>query len=226
MFQRIRRRPSIATVVALVAMFVALGGPAEAARLIGGAQIRDRSITSRDVNRGTIRFLRTTPARSVRTAQIVDGQVLTRDLAARAVTAAQIADGAIGSAHLAPGAVTASRLAAGSVSGATIADGTLQTVDIGQFAGSVQVSPDFPVFNAGDCQETVTTPVATTQPQPNIADDVVIVTPPVGWPAQLTVTGLPGAGNLLRIVVCNVSAANGIAAPSPTVFRYVTIDTP
>lgn len=240
MLQRIWRRPSPATVIALIALFVALGGPAQAARLVSGPQIRNRSISTIDLNRGTIRFLRQVPARSVRTAQIVDGQVLARDLAAGAVTSAGVADGSlrggdlaggtVGAAQLAPGAVTASRLSAGSVSGASLADGTLQTVDIGSFAGSVQVAPNFSQFTAvgaaGSCQTAVVTaPTAVAQPQPNIADDVIIVTPPVGWPDQLVVTGIPGAGNQLRIAVCNASNAP-ITAPSPTIFRYATIDSP
>jgi hypothetical protein len=153
--------------------------------------------------------------------------VLSRDLAAGAVTGDKVAAGSIGTAQLAPGAVTASRMGAGAVSGASIADGTLQTVDIGSFAGSVQV--DFTTFpgnaSGNSCQFAVTTPAPTMQPLPNIADDVVVVTPPVGWPDSLVVTGVPAAGNQLRVVVCNV-AAGSVAPPSGTVFRYVTFDSP
>lgn len=223
MLQRLPRRPSTATLIALVALFVALGGPAEAARLIGGAQIKNRSITTVDLNRGTIRYLRATPARSVRTAQIVDGQVLSRDLASAAVTGDKLAAGAIGAGHLAAGAVTASKLGPGSVSGASIADGTLQTVDVGSFAGSVQV--DFTPFTGPSCQFALATPTPATQPLPNIADDVVLVTPPVGWPDSLVVTGVPAAGNQLRVVVCNV-VAGPVTPPAGSIFRYVTFDAP
>ena len=54
------RRPTAGTLIALVALFVALGGPAEAARLINGklikrgtirsAQVKDRSLTTRDLS--------------------------------------------------------------------------------------------------------------------------------------------------------------------------------
>jgi len=43
------RLPAPATLIALLALFVALGGPAQAARLIGGTQIKKNAITSRHV---------------------------------------------------------------------------------------------------------------------------------------------------------------------------------
>src|SRR4051812_7910655 len=70
-----RRRPSPAIVVALLALFVALDGPATAARFVNGAMIEKDSITNRQVRNGTlgvrdlsrsaVRSLQTTPSRSV-----------------------------------------------------------------------------------------------------------------------------------------------------------------
>ena len=61
--------------VALLALFVALGGPAHAERLIGGAklqrdtigskQVKDRSLKQRDLARPAVRALRATPAGSI-----------------------------------------------------------------------------------------------------------------------------------------------------------------
>ena len=65
------RRPSAAMLVALLALFVALGGPAQAKHLINGkdirkgtvrsAQIKDKSLTTRDLSAATVRTLQTTP---------------------------------------------------------------------------------------------------------------------------------------------------------------------
>lgn len=224
--RKMLRRPSPAMVVALLALFVALGGPAEARKLIDGKLLRKGSVTSRaikngslataDLSRAAIRSLTATPADSVRSAQIVDGQVLTPDIGAAAVGAGQ----------LAPGAVTASKLAADSVGGGSVANGSLQTVDIGSFAGGVQV--DFGKFDGHDnrCQaaEALAMP---TGGQPNIADDVVLVTPPSGWSDLIQVTGKPAPNNAIRIVACWIPDASGDGPDPPdTVFRYVAFDSP
>jgi hypothetical protein len=216
-------------VVALIALFVALGGPAEAKkRLMDGGLLRKGTVTSRqikngsvakaDLSRGAVRSLTATPANSVRSAQIADGQVLAPDLGAASV----------GPPQLAAGAVTASKLAADSIGGGSVANGSLQTVDIGSFAGAVQV--DFDAFSgAQPCQATrdPTTgpPVAIPAGgQPNIADDVVVVSPPSGWPDNVLVTGKPAPDNRIVIVACLVG--NTTVDPGPTVFRYVTFDAP
>ena len=141
----IRRRPSPAMVVALIALFVALGGPAQAKRVIDGASIRRGTITTKQIKNGSVakadlskaavHSLTATPASSVGSAQLVDGQVLAPDLGA----------GSVGQAQLAPGAVTASKLAPDSIGGGSVANGSLQTVDIGSFTGSVNV--DFGQFD-------------------------------------------------------------------------------
>jgi hypothetical protein len=216
-------------VVALVALFVALGGPAQAKRLIDGGSIRKNTITSRqikngsvakaDLTKGAVRSLTTTPPGSVRSAQIADGSVLAPDLGA----------GAVGPGQLATGAVTASKLAGDSVGGGSVANGSLQTVDIGSFTGSVNV--DFGQFNKDEnrCQQ-ATAPAAPTGGSPNLADDVVAVSPPSGWSDFLVVTGKPAPGNTIRIVACWSAPENTVPAdfPNPplTTFRYVTFDAP
>ena len=114
-------------VVALIALFVALGGPAQAKRLIDGGSIRTGTITTKQIKNGSVakvdlskaavKSLAATPANSVRSPQIADGSVLAPDLGA----------GSVGAAQLQPGAVTASKLAADSVGGGSVANGSLQT---------------------------------------------------------------------------------------------------
>jgi hypothetical protein len=213
-------------VVALIALFVALGGPAQAKRLMDGGlirkgtvtgrQIKDGSVAKADLTKGAVRSLTATPARSVGSAQIVDGQVLAPDLGAASV----------GPDQLAPGAVTASKLAADSVGGGSVANGALQTTDIGSFTGSVLVDFDQFTGDANRCQ-VAETPAVPAGGQPNIADDVVAISPPSGWSDFLIVTGKPAPGNVIRIVAC-WSAPTGGAPPDPppSTFRYVTFDAP
>jgi hypothetical protein len=183
-------------VVALIALFVALGGPAQAKKdLIDGRLLWKNSVTGRAIK---------------------DGQVLAPDLGA----------GAVGQAQLAAGGVTASKLAADSVGGGSVANGSLQTVDIGSFTGSVNV--DFGPFDleTNRCQ-VAEAPATPAGGQPNLADDVVAVSPPSGWSDFIIVTGKPAPGNVIRIVAC-WSAPVGATPPDPplTTFRYVTFDAP
>jgi hypothetical protein len=75
------RRPSPALIVALVALFVALGGPAQAARLITGKQIKNHTITTEDLARSTVHSLRKTPAGSITAAQVRDHSLTVNDVA-------------------------------------------------------------------------------------------------------------------------------------------------
>jgi hypothetical protein len=228
-------------VVALIALFIALGGPATAKRWIDGGSIKRNSITTTQIRNGTIRSadiskaaveaLQHTPSASVGPAQ----------LRPKAVDSTKLADAAVGAAQLAPGAVTASRLADGAVGGAAIANGSLQAPDLGDFFGSVTV--DFAPFDneTNRCQTAmVAAPTSTSNPEAKIADDLIMVTPAqAGFSDLLTLAGYPGVNNSLRIVACRVgqlpSDASSATPPSPTPpsvdpppmrFLYLGIDAP
>jgi hypothetical protein len=210
-------------VVALIALFIALGGPAEAKKVINGQLLGKNTVTGRAVKNGSlakadlsktaIKSLERTPSNSVRSGHIVDGQVLAPDIGAGAVTGAA----------LAAGSVTSSKLAADSIGGGSVANGSLQTIDIGSFAGAISV-PNFTFSSVEPCQ-TAEAPAAATGGQPNIADDVVVVSPPSGWPDTVVVTGKPAPGNRIRIVACwAVPDVSGLTIPTESVFHYVTFD--
>jgi hypothetical protein len=210
--------------VALIALFVALGGPAQAKKqLLDGGLLRKNTVTGKaikngsvakaDLTKGAVRSLTATPARSVGSAQIIDGQVLAPDLGA----------GSVGQTQLAAGAVTASKLAPDSIGGGSVANGSLQTLDIGSFAGSVQVNNFLP-FESQRCQA-FSAAAMPAGGQPSIADDVVVVTPPASWPETIIVTGKPGLDNTIRIIACWTGVIDA-PTPGPTLFRYVTFDAP
>jgi hypothetical protein len=241
-------------VVALLALFVALDGPATAARLIDGRTIKRNSITNQQVRNGTLgtqdlsksarRSLQTTPAGSVRAKQLApkaveasklaDGAVGTVALAPKAVDATRLGDGAVGMSQLAGDAVTPSKIADGAVGAAAVADGGLQTRDLGDFYGSVSV--DFAPFAPNTCQVAKDiSPQPASPAQANaIADDVVSVSPAAGWPDPLVISGNPGAGNTLRIVACRIGNdplkpppdPTDLIDPGPTTFQYVAFDAP
>jgi hypothetical protein len=109
------KRPSFAAVIALLALFIALGGPAEAQKLLGKGDVdsrvvKDRSLKTRDLSRRAVRELRSTPNGSITEAKIANGAVTPGKLAAGAVGTGALADSAIGSAQIANGSITAADL--------------------------------------------------------------------------------------------------------------------
>ncbi len=228
------RRPSASMVVALIALFIALDGPATAARFVNGASIKPNSITNKQVRNRTLgtqdlsktatAYLRTTPSRSVGDNQLRDGAVTGRaiagkavdasklvdsavgntQLAGKSVDAAKLADGAVGAAQLGANAVTASKVDTGAIGAAAIADGSLQTRDLGDFFGTIRVP--FAPFLANSCQVSTFTPFASNGSANNqIADDVVSVSPTTtGWPDPIVVVANPGANNTIRLVACRI----------------------
>jgi hypothetical protein len=223
----LRHRPSPAMVVALIALFIALGGPAQAKKVldgkllkkgsVNGRAIKNGSVAKADLTKAAVKSLTTTPSKSVGSAQIIDGQVLAPDIGAGAVTATA----------LAAGAVTSSKVAADSIGGGSVANGSLQTVDIGSFTGSLRPVPDF-VFTKADPCQVRQGPAVPTGGQPNISDDVVAVTPPADWPDNVVVTGKPAVGNQVRVVACWVPKASDTdpLVLGPTIIHYVTFDSP
>lgn len=124
-----RFKPSPATLIALLALFVALGGPAQAAKLINGKkikrntvtskQIKARTLTASDISKKTLKSLRRKDA-SVTSAQIVDGSVTLAKLAFGSVTGNQVVDGSLSAVDLAADTITAAQLATGSVGNAEL----------------------------------------------------------------------------------------------------------
>jgi hypothetical protein len=249
-------RPSPAMVVALLALFVALDGPATAARLVSGSSIKPNSITNKQVKNGTLgkqdlsksalTYLRTTPSKSVGATQLRDGAVGGKALAGKAVDATKIADGAVGNTQLAgksidankvadkaigsgqlgDDAVTSSKVAGGAIGSEAIADGALSTRDLGDFYGTVSI--DFDPFGPNTCQVSTFAPVPSGG-TPTISDDVVSVSPSTtsSWPDLITVTANPGANTTIRIVACRIGSDGGATIDPPrTTFQYVAFDTP
>jgi hypothetical protein len=246
-------------VVASLALFVALDGPATAAHLISGSSIKSNSITTKqvrnhtlrttDISSAAVRSLRTTPSKSVGSAQLRDRAVGTRALADKAVDATKIAPSAVGNSHLAPkavdaakladgavgtgqlatNAVTSAKVADGAIGAGAVADGSLQTRDVGDFYGSVQVP--FGDFKTDECKVVAINAQPSSPGQVNsIADDVVSVSPTTtGWPDPIIVTANPGANNTVRIIACRIGGTGvdtDVISTPPTTFFYVAFDTP
>lgn len=205
------RRPSAPLVVALLALFVALGGPAQAAKLINGSrikantvaskQVKDRSLKVRDLAPGAVRSLTATAAGSVGPAQLAENAVTTRaiapgavltgtvgdnsltaaDLGTNSVGSDEVADNAIGQSEIRNNGVSASEIADNSIDGGEIVDGGLSIRDIARQVGTLQ----WPVKTLlkGECEVKVV-PITGIE----IAGDHVVISPVSPWPDNLVYT--------------------------------------
>ena len=244
------RRPTPASAIAIAALFVALGGPAQAARLINGSdikkgtvgskQVKDRSIAPRDLSRRAVRALTATPDGSIVAAKLADaavgtralapGSVLTGSVADNSVTAAdlaassvgtdELADNAVGQTEIRNNGVGASEIADQSIDGGEIIDGGLLARDVGRFSGTLIV--DFSALGAGDCQGAAVTGTPADLADADISNDLVVVAAGADWPVRLTY-GVANSSvpDQFLIYACNpTNAAEAIDPPAVT-FRYV-----
>ena len=232
------RRPPAALVVASAALFVALGGPAEAERLLNGGdikrgtvtskQVKDRSLEAKDLSAKAKRALAATPGGSIGEAQLADGAVTSRavanatltadDLAANAVGTEELADNAAGQAEIRNNGVGASEIADQSIDGGEIIDGGLRARDIARFSGTLEVR-----FTSVPKQSCVPAPVSNVAAGADISDDLVVVSASAAWPDSLTyhVRASDPPGSFV-FVACNPTIAN-VTPPAVVQFRYAII---
>jgi hypothetical protein len=246
------RRPTPASAIAIAALFVALGGPAQAARLIDGSdikkgtvgskQVKDRSIAPRDLSRRAVRGLTATPdgsivaskladaavstralaPGSVMTGSIADGSVTAADLAASSVGTDELADNAVGQTEIRNNGVAASEIADQSIDGGEIIDGGLLARDVGRFSGTLIV--DFSALGAGDCQGAAATGTPADLANADIANDLVVVAAGGGWPVRLTYgVANSSAPDLFLIYACNPTNVAEPVDPPAVTFRYVIL---
>jgi hypothetical protein len=215
--------------VASLALFVALGGPAQAAHFVNStllrkgsvtsAAVKDRSLKERDLSRPAVRTLRTTPDNSVTEAK----------LANRSVTPAKLAGGAVGSAAIADHSVAAVDLGTDSVRSEQVADGALRAADFTRFHGRfrAQIGP----IPFTQCWSGEPAGLAPELAGADISNDLVLVTPDDNWVERRVTFTVRASSNPSRFVLaaCNV----GLPIDSPTGalvgqrevgFSYLVID--
>jgi len=212
----VKRRPSFAAVIALLALFVALGGPAEAQKLLGknsvdSRAVKDRSLKTRDLSRRAVRELRRTP----------NGTITEAKLANRSVTQGKLAAGAVG-----PGAIAGS-----AVGGAQVADGSLSAADLGRFWGRFRSTIDAIPF--GKCWSGEPAGLPPELAGVDIRNDLVLVQPDDHWLERRVTFGVRASSAPGRFVLSACNLGVPIDGGGPTTveartisFRYLIIDLP
>jgi hypothetical protein len=205
------KRPSFATVVALLALFIALGGPAEAQKLLGRGDVdsrvvKDRSLKTRDLSRRAVRDLRSTPNGSITEAKIANRAITPGKLAASAVGAGAIADSAVGSAQIANGSITAA--------------------DLGRFWGRFRstIGPIPP----GSCWSGEPTGLPPELAGVDISNDLILAQPDDRWVERRVTFNVRPSSNPGRFVLaaCNVGLPADELEAREVSFRYLIIDLP
>jgi hypothetical protein len=192
-----RGRPGHATVVAYVALFVALGGTAVAAKIqsneIAKNAVKTKKIANAAVTNPKIANF------AVNNSKLADDAVTEAKLAPDSVSGNKIQQASIGTGKLREGAVETDKIADGAVTGAKVLDGSLGLLKV---AAVVQeASPDPPSVPAGQCADAPNVDVPGIQ-----AGDTILVLPrPNPGSNSLTpgASGLdPGTGQV-NVVFCN-----------------------
>ena len=218
------RRPSAALVVALLALFVAVGGPAEAARLIGSKDVKNRSLKTEDLSKKTVRTLRATPPNSIGAQQLRDGAITPVKLAPAAIGSAQLGQGAVGTRELRAGAAGSAQIADGAVTGAKVADGSLDARDSARFSGRFRVT--VPAVAARDCWSGEPVGLVAEQAGADISGDLVLATPDSSWPERSLAFTVRGSANKARFVLAGCNVTSAATTEVEVGFRYVVIDLP
>lgn len=138
----LHRRGDLALALAAVSLFVAVGGPAEAAKLIDGARLKARSIASSKLKDNSI------PGGKIRngsigSVDIANGRVQRWDLAPGVFAGLQplLTDGSITNKLLAPGMVSSDKLASRAVIGTKIGSGAVSNTKLsGNAVTSVKIA--------------------------------------------------------------------------------------
>jgi hypothetical protein len=229
-----RRRPSLPLVIALLALFVALGGPAEAQRFIDGTLLRkgsvtsravkDRSLKLRDLGKPARRALRATRNNSITEAKLANGSVTPGKLAHGAVGSAAVADRSVGAVDLAAGSVGAAQLVDGTIGGSEVADGSLAAQDLGRYYGRFRVT--VPAIDPGMCWSGEPTGLAPEQAGADISQDLVLVTPGADWPEDRLAFTVRNSALASRFVLAACNRTVGRVNSFEAGFRYLVIDLP
>ena len=217
-----KRRPSAAICIALLALFVALGGPAQAARVVKqvtSSGVKDRSLKTRDLTRATVRELKTPRNQSVTTTKIVDG----------AVTGAKLETQGVDTRVLRDRSIRGNDVGLGAIGAPEIADGSLTARELGRFYGHFQLANPIPALAEDECWSGVPSGLAAERANADISQDVVLVTPDATWPQNqltLTVKTESTAAKNGRFVLAACNAGNGTTTAFRPSFGYLVIDVP
>jgi len=224
MFRSIRKHLNPTSLIAMVALFVALGGVSYAAATISGSSLVNKSVAGKKLKDKTVTGgkVKNDSLTGTQVKESTLGKVpsaASADQAASAATAtnATNADNATNATN-ATTAANATAISDDTVSSSKVQDGTLTGSDVGRRAGNISV----PVNNvpANACVERA---VHIDPTDADMRNDAFAVTAEQTWPTGLVFsTENSDSPGYVRINVCNVT---GVAIdPGSETFHWVAFD--
>lgn len=213
------RRPSHATVIAYLALFVALSGTAMAVKKIGPSGLKKNAVTTKKIADSAV----TTPKianssvtepklanDAVSGAKLAPNSVGTNKLRDDAVESAKLANRSVTESRIGDAAVTEAKIANDAVTGAKVLDGSLALADTAEFV--VNASPNPPNIPLGTCEdEAVSVPGA----QPG---DYALAMPQIGTTFDVDLFVVASGQALANQVVvwfCNLRSGGSAFDPGP-----------
>lgn len=211
------RRPDHVTVVAYLALFIAVaGGTAMAAKKITAKKLAKNAVTTKKIANGAVTTGKLEND-AVTGAKLANGAVGENQIDADAVTANKLAPNSVGtnkirdeaveSAKLGAGAVTEGKIGNDAVVGSKVAPGSLDLTDYARAV--VDTSADPPLLGSGDCAGVDVAVAGVT------SGDLVAVYNVSPSPTQVQAVGAssPGAApGTVAVLFCNAGA--GVDAPA------------
>ncbi len=195
-------RPSPAMVVAVLALFVALGGTAAAVK-----------IGSNKIKRGAVKRSKIHNT-AVNAAKLANGAVDKDKLAKHAVSSSKLGQGAVKTGKLADGAVTTEKIADDAVTGAKVDDGSLGLAKVARVVANA--NPTVGALTAGSCEAA---DVAVSGAKPG--DRVLAMPHGSDFNGNLTVNASAPASGSVTLWFCNVSGEGSLSGPEPvTIVLY------
>lgn len=212
MFRRIRKHANPASLIAIVALFLALGGVSYAAATINGKDIKNGTIAGKKLKNKTVTGGKV-KSNTLTGTQVNEGTLGKVPSAASADQAASATN-----ATNAATAANASAIADNTVSSAKVQDGSLTGHDVGRRAGTKTF--DFGSIAANACEAF---PISIDPGNADMRNDAFAVTFEQSWPTGLTFsTENSDSVGYVRLNVCNVTG--GVLDPGPETFHWVAFD--
>jgi hypothetical protein len=200
------------TALALLALVIALGAPAQARRLINGKLIKAGTVASKQLRDGGVAG-RDVAAGTLTGEHVADGSLTGSDVADDSLTAADLKPGAVGPDELADDGIAAKNLQPNALQGRGF-----------DAAGFVELS--FGTVANGRCADVTATLPEGEVVDGTLLDDTVVVTPGTFLAAGYTWAALTPSDRAITVRVCNLTGASGDpdGAGTGRQWRYVAVD--
>jgi len=137
--------------VAILAIVIAVSSSATAALVISGKQIKDHSITGKDLKKNAVKSKaiknKTVTGKdlkkgAVKSVQVLDRSLTGTDLKLGTITGSEIAKGTVTREHIANGTITGSEIANGTITSSHLSSTLLQTLSSGASGFQVVTAQD------------------------------------------------------------------------------------